>query len=153
MRSTRAGSSIAPRSSDVLDAEAVERHAVGGGEDPRIDDAGAAQRERARDLHEQPRVIGREQHDLGARPEPVAAEIEGQRPALGLGLAHEAGMALVRREVEADPVARVVAAEEALDLAPAASWLSVSASACLAASMRSRRRPLASLPLIAASAS
>ena len=64
----------------VLDAEAVERHAVGGGEDPRVDDAGAARaRARPATFMNSPGWSAGVEHDLGARAEAVDAEVDRHR--------------------------------------------------------------------------
>ncbi len=96
----------------VLDTEAVERHAVAGGEDPGVDDAGAGERDGACHFHEQTGMVRGEQQHLGAVAEAVDLEVEGQLSATLLRGAHQLGMAPVHVGGEAQPVARVLTLDE-----------------------------------------
>ena len=75
----------------VLEAQRVQRHAVGGGEDMGVDDADARKRQGTRHLHEQARMVGGVEQQLGAGAELVGAEVDRQRRPLGVGLPDDHG--------------------------------------------------------------
>ena len=77
----------------VLEAQRVQRHAVDGGEDVRVDDADARQRQGTRHLHEQAGMVGGVEQHLGARAELVDAEVDRQRRPLGVGPPDDPGVA------------------------------------------------------------
>ena len=74
----------------AADDDRVERAAVGGGEDLRIDDVGVACRAGAGDDGEEPRMVRREHGQLGRRLERHRPDLEGEAQLVRVGVAHEA---------------------------------------------------------------
>ena len=91
------------------DRDGVEREAVGGGVDLRVDDVGAGQRAGAGDDRQQPRMIRREDRQFGDAARRVETDAGG-KPLIGrLGGAHETRMGDLVRQIDLEPIGRIMA--------------------------------------------
>ena len=88
------------------DEDRVERLAVGGGVDLRVDDVGAGNGAGAGDHRQEPRMIRGEHRDLGDRLEGAAGDAGGERAACRVGLADEVRVGDLARQVDAQPIGR-----------------------------------------------
>ena len=100
----------------AADDDGIERAAVGGGEDLRVDDVGVAGRAGAGDDGEEARMVGREHGQLGRALECHRPDLEGELQASAVGAAHELGVAHLPLLVDAQPIGGIVEVENALAL-------------------------------------
>ena len=88
--------------------DGVEREPVGRGVDLGVDDVGAGKRAGAGDDRKQPWMVGREYRKLGDAALGVEADRGRQRLAGGFRRAHEARMRELVRQIDLEPIGRVV---------------------------------------------
>jgi hypothetical protein len=100
----------------VLDREDVQRHAVGEGEDLRLDDIGAGHRQGAGQPGEQARVVGRVDGDLGGRAVRIDPRLDHQRAFVLPGFANDVGVIDMGVQVKGQPVGVIALRQEGFDI-------------------------------------
>ena len=98
------------------DRDGVERAAVGGGVDLRVDDVGAGRGAGAGDDRQQPGMVGREDRQFGDAARLVEADIDRELVAGLFAGAHEARMADLARQFDLEPVGRIVPRDIGVEL-------------------------------------
>ena len=104
------------------DRDGVERAAVGGGVDLRVDDVGAGRRAGAGDDRQQPGMVGRQDGQLGHAARLVEADIDRERCGRPVRLARrKRAWRDLARQIDLEPVGRIVPRDIGVELGSAAS--------------------------------
>ena len=86
----------------------VEREAVGGGEDLRVDDVGARRRAGAGEQRQEARMVDGQHRDLGDAAIGVGRHLRFERAHLHFREAQESGVLHLAREIDLEPVVGIV---------------------------------------------
>ncbi len=99
------------------DEDGVERQAVGGGEDLRVDDVGARRRAGAGDDRQQAGMVLRRHGEFGDAAEAVGRDLGGRASACSFSAAcRKSACLMLARQVHLQPVGRIVAGDIGVDL-------------------------------------